>query len=232
MEHAEAVETMAAERYLLGELLPEDRDAFEEHFFDCTECTADVRAGATLIAGIRADAADEKADGATSDALPQNVTPLRRPGTSSGARWLPMAASLLLAAGLAYQTVRLDRVMTANEQLRHQHATVTTSAAPSEEHFLALGTRGGSEDDITHVDGKRPFTLAFDLPDELSAGGRCSVAIADASGRNVFTEVLPVTRGQAVQMPLAGGVLAPGRYSLIVNAEPAGSPRTVSFDVQ
>src|SRR5437763_9583839 len=49
MEHTEALEKMMAERYLLGELLEEDRDAFEDHFFDCPECAAAVRDGAVLL---------------------------------------------------------------------------------------------------------------------------------------------------------------------------------------
>jgi hypothetical protein len=54
MEHTEAVETLACERYLLDELTPEDRDAFEEHYFGCAECAASVKAEAALVAGVRA----------------------------------------------------------------------------------------------------------------------------------------------------------------------------------
>ena len=49
MDHSEAVEQMLAERYLLNELPPEMRDAFEEHMFDCPECAFDMRAGAAFI---------------------------------------------------------------------------------------------------------------------------------------------------------------------------------------
>ena len=40
---------MASERYLLGELTPELRDAYEEHMFGCTECANDARFGAAFI---------------------------------------------------------------------------------------------------------------------------------------------------------------------------------------
>lgn len=49
MNHNEAVKEMAAERYLLEELTPEARDAFEEHLFDCAECALDVRAGSAFM---------------------------------------------------------------------------------------------------------------------------------------------------------------------------------------
>lgn len=55
MEHTEAIDTMAAERYLLDEMTPEDRDAFEEHFFGCAACAADVRDGAVVRAAIRTE---------------------------------------------------------------------------------------------------------------------------------------------------------------------------------
>jgi hypothetical protein len=49
MDHAEAVQTNATERYLLNELGPELRDQFEEHLFECQECALDVRAGAMFV---------------------------------------------------------------------------------------------------------------------------------------------------------------------------------------
>ena len=43
MEHEDAIRTLAVERYSLGELTPEERDAFERHYFECPECWASVR---------------------------------------------------------------------------------------------------------------------------------------------------------------------------------------------
>jgi hypothetical protein len=40
---------MASEKYLLDEFSPELRDAFEEHYFGCTECARDVQMGAAFI---------------------------------------------------------------------------------------------------------------------------------------------------------------------------------------
>src|SRR5690348_12606740 len=49
MDHNEAIQQMLAERYLLGELTAEQRDAFEEHAFDCRECSLDLRMGMAFI---------------------------------------------------------------------------------------------------------------------------------------------------------------------------------------
>ena len=53
MDHSEATKQMAVERYLLDELLPQERDDFEEHMFDCTECAMDVRAADAFVEGAK-----------------------------------------------------------------------------------------------------------------------------------------------------------------------------------
>src|SRR5207253_156009 len=45
MDHEVIVKTQSAEKYLLGELRPPEREAFEQHYFECPECAEDVRLG-------------------------------------------------------------------------------------------------------------------------------------------------------------------------------------------
>ena len=54
MEHQSAVELRFAERYLLGELSPEEAATFEAHFFECALCAEEVRLGAHLVANLKA----------------------------------------------------------------------------------------------------------------------------------------------------------------------------------
>jgi Putative zinc-finger len=54
MVHQTAVNQHFADRYLLGELSDLERDEFEEHYFVCTECAADVQAGTLFVANARA----------------------------------------------------------------------------------------------------------------------------------------------------------------------------------
>ena len=49
MEHQEAIRLGAVEKYLLGELPTPQRDEFEEHFFDCRECAAELRMTANFL---------------------------------------------------------------------------------------------------------------------------------------------------------------------------------------
>ncbi len=59
MEHDEAVRLQMTEQYLLDELSPEVREQFEDHFFDCRECAADVRAAVELVEHTKRVLAEE-----------------------------------------------------------------------------------------------------------------------------------------------------------------------------
>jgi len=59
MTHLEAVARQAAEKYLLDELSPAEQQEFEEHFFGCAECAAEVEAGAVFVANARAVLSEE-----------------------------------------------------------------------------------------------------------------------------------------------------------------------------
>jgi hypothetical protein len=60
MEHEEAVRLQMTEQYLLDELSPEAREEFEEHYFDCRECAADVGAGAIFARQAKSIFAEER----------------------------------------------------------------------------------------------------------------------------------------------------------------------------
>ena len=59
MDHHNAVESRASERYLLGEMSEPERFEFEAHYFDCAVCADDVRTGAALARGIKAVCAED-----------------------------------------------------------------------------------------------------------------------------------------------------------------------------
>src|ERR1700758_2291112 len=44
MDHSEATEMRAAERYVLGDLSVSEVEEFERHFFDCPQCSEELRA--------------------------------------------------------------------------------------------------------------------------------------------------------------------------------------------
>jgi len=86
MTHDEAKKSMAAEGYILDDLEPAERDAFEEHFADCTDCTADVLDAAAVADGLRPKAT--------------NVVPFR---PRHYPQWAAAAAVVAVSIGLTYQ---------------------------------------------------------------------------------------------------------------------------------
>lgn len=88
MEHKDAVGTKAAERYLLGEMTEDERTLFEEHYFDCRVCAADVTEGTRLLVVGNVVAAESP--------QPSNVVPIRQGRFA----WIPTAAAASLIFGL------------------------------------------------------------------------------------------------------------------------------------
>src|SRR5258708_17999235 len=96
MDHNEAIRLQAAVKYVLGELSPVQRDAYEEHYFDCAECAIDLKALATFADTTREVLRQEKADQLAKDLVPAR---------GGWLRWLqpitavpPFAALLLIVA--------------------------------------------------------------------------------------------------------------------------------------
>lgn len=59
MDHRNALETRASERYLLGEMREQERFEFEAHYFSCETCADDVRAGVALERAMKAELGDD-----------------------------------------------------------------------------------------------------------------------------------------------------------------------------
>jgi anti-sigma factor RsiW len=100
MTHQDAIRTMASERYLLDEMDEQERERFEEHFFDCVECAADLR----MANAIR----EEAGALAPSSASPRRAATVLRPNRASWRRplvALPWAAAASLAITVGYQSL-------------------------------------------------------------------------------------------------------------------------------
>ena len=100
MQHHEAVASKACERYLLGEMSEPERFAFEAHYFDCSECADDVRAGDAMARGIQAVSAE--------DAVLRPKTkvvemPRRGFMGSPILTWIPSGAAVAMGALAAWQ---------------------------------------------------------------------------------------------------------------------------------
>jgi predicted anti-sigma-YlaC factor YlaD len=92
--HQEAVDTLATERYLLDDMAGTDREAFEEHFFSCEACAADLRTASAMLQGAQEGFAGQ----ATSNVV---TMPVKRAAVSAPAWYRSAAPAWAAAAVLA-----------------------------------------------------------------------------------------------------------------------------------
>jgi len=212
MNHSEAVKEMAAERYLLDELSPDARDAFEEHMFDCTECAFDVRSGSAFVGEAKAQL---PTIGLGSPAAKKVELP--REKDKQWFAWLrpafavPVMATLLVV--VAYQNlITLPALHNSVNQPR------IVQVAP-----LYGATRGNSHATIT-ADRVNGVALPIDVPLDSGAPNNTSFAfeLSNAQGKSVWTgsvQAPAASTNQDLQLSivLPGGMLENGTYTLTVS---------------
>jgi hypothetical protein len=108
MTHADAVRTLAAERYLLDDMPEIERFDFEDHYFDCAECAEEVRAGALLQKAVRNGMLEQRAGGPVVS-MPNRGKRSWLAGPASRFRapevLIPWAAAATLALVVGYQSL-------------------------------------------------------------------------------------------------------------------------------
>ena len=203
MDHSEAVQLRATEKYLLGELPTDQREAFEDHFFACTECAQDVKTAAVFIDNARA-------------ALREAPVPARQfqpARQKSWWGWLQPAWGLAAAAAIL-AVVGYQNLVTI-PHLKTEMAAATTPQALTSFNLTTAGSRGAIGPQLT-VPAEKPFSFYIDIPASDSFA-YYSAAVETDSGARKFA--VPVSREQAkesVQILLPAKTLSPGNYVLVV----------------
>lgn len=219
MTHAKAVETHAAERYLLDEMPEIERYAFEEHLFDCAECAEDVRTGGLMREGVRAGLLPEAVAPATS-AREAAAATHAGPGSSSwrASTLLPWAVAATLAMAVGYQALwvvpGLQQQLPAPQVL----SPVTLRAA----------TRGAEPTVARPSAGVVSFAL--DLAG-VPSGARLSYDLRAADGRSVASgaAVAPAPGTPLLLLVPASAVQSAGSYVLTVRAGDVAGPASADY---
>lgn len=213
MEHLEAIEMKAAERYVLGDLPGDLREQYEEHFFGCVECAEELKLAAAFVENTRAALETEAM--ATPARLP--VAAAQRPASSG---WfaaflrpsfaLPVFAALLLLA--AYQSFLII------PRLKETSARSLAAAAPQALASFSLLTANsrGAEPVTISVAAGQPFSLYFDIPPD----GHYSSYVCEfqnAAGAPEFSLNISAEQAQnAVQLLIPSASLGTGNHVLVV----------------
>lgn len=220
MEHRQAVELQAAERYVLGELSPGAQEEFEEHFFDCQECARQVKACAAFLANLRAMLAEH--------AKRETLSLLQRM-----LAWRPLAPTVL-AACLVLLTLSGYLALIALPSMRRQVASLT-APQPYPAFFLRPASRGDAQV-ITIRQGQKFVGLSVDIP----PGGYSEhyrLDLFDRAGSLVASVTAPAPErpGAPLNLLLACSRLRAGNYALVLGGVRAGAHQELSrfhFSVQ
>lgn len=210
MDHNEATKEMAAERYLLNELPPELRDAFEEHVFGCPECALDLRAGSAFI-DIAKGQLPEIVAASPGPFQAEPARPMKK--AFSWQSWLrPAFAVPAFAALLALVSYQNLSTIPSLRKAASEPMILPTTA-------FHAGTRGNAH---TAVEAGRTqgAALSIELPQD---SGYASYAfnLYDSQGKQLWAR--SVTAAQAgsagdgtVSLLIPGAGLTQGSYTLVI----------------
>jgi hypothetical protein len=217
MDHSEALRLQAAEKYVLGELTPALRDEYEEHYFDCQECAADIKAAVAFVDASRAQFRSE----------PREVLPSKEHGEQGWFPWLRPAVLLpalaVLAAAVAYQSfVTIPGL---------KRATATPIAGSAS--FISLigaNSRGEGAKSFT-IQQNQPVILEVDIPPAQEFSPYLC-QIQDSAGHAVFEgHVSAADAKHSVHIIVPGGTLQPQPYTLRILGQKGAAGEPASPEV-
>jgi hypothetical protein len=220
MDHDLAVKSQACEKYLLGQLSPELRDAYEEHYFSCVECATQLRMAAELIGASQQIFAKTPEVTAPAPAIGE-------PG--AWPRWLrptfaiPVMAALLLIVG--YQNLVLI------PRLRQAQSPRVLPMYS----LIAANTRGETLP-VLAAQPNQPFGLYIDIPVDPEISNY-NVSVQDPSGKTILSSSLNYVQAQKTQVLVINPEKKSGKYTLVIIGQPkptelARIPFTVDFPGQ
>jgi hypothetical protein len=213
MDHKDVVRLNTAEKYVLGELSPELRDEFEDHYFDCRECAADVQALTTFMTASRQILAEQPTK---APAQPPSAKEERQ----GWFRWLRPAISIPAIAALAAALIFQAAVTIPH--LKEQIGKQQTAQVYESSYHLQGVTRG----DITSKISVKPyesFALDFDFTPSQSFPSYTGT-LQDAAGQTVLQfNVNAASANKELHLVVPGDRIRPGTYQLIFTGENGNS---------
>jgi hypothetical protein len=209
MDHNEVVRLSAAEKYVLRELSPELSEQFEEHFFDCPECAADIQALTSFIAMSRPILQEEAAK--KSPARKDYAAPRR-----DWFAWLRPVITVPAIAGLAAAVVFLSAVTI--PRLKEQAASRQTAQVYESSYRIQGVTRGDTSSKIS-VRPNEGFALDFDFTPS-QAFPSYQGTLVDPSGQTVLRfNVSGKEANRELHLVIPADKVQSGTYGLVFTGE-------------
>jgi hypothetical protein len=223
--HAHCGDRSFVDRYLLRELSDAEARAFEEHYFDCPTCAAEIQLATALVDGARAALGPSPRTTevpAVVAAPPPDRAPAAPPPRRRW-RWplrVAAGAAFPLAAVAGFQALVVVPRLQAELELRDRPRALAPRT-------LRPLTRGEIPR-LSPAPGDRFVTVQLELRPPLAAGYRVRLLAAAGAPAPAFPElVVPAPQpGDPIQVLLPIAALPAGRYSIEVAPQPPGNDPT------
>ncbi len=203
MDHDLAVRSQACEKYLLGELSPELRDAYEEHYFSCAECATQLRMAAELIG------ASQHIFAKTPD-LTAPASVLQEP--SGWSRWLRPAFAVPVLVGLLLFVGYQNLVLIPRLQQSQAPRVLPMFS------LISANTRGETVSAFA-AQPNQPFGLYVDIPVDPEISNY-EVSVQDPSGKTILTSSLDSAQARKTQVLVINPERKSGEYTLVIIGQP------------
>lgn len=210
MNHQDALQEMAVERYLLGELSGPSLDSFEEHLFDCSECAMDVKTGGIFIDGARTELGN-----------PRRVAAKHEENARKWTSWFssPWILSPALAACLLLLTFQTFVIQ---PRLRREIAQAQVPAILNPLVLANAGARGDSIPEIVAPEHSS-FVISIDVP---TNGGFLSYlgSLHAPDGSLLWqTTISPEQARDAVLINVPAGKVKAGLNAFLIQGSSTGA---------
>ena len=201
MDHSEAVQMGAVERYVLGDLSVSEVEEFERHFFDCPQCSEELGALAMLQDNARVVLAEPgPVPIATSAPAKEPEKRARRASWWNFPVLVPALAMLVVAVFAGFE---------AGE--RHSAPSPQSVAE-----FPLYAAARGEETVIAPPSGARFYTLYLDKTWDRDFPSYRAAFVASGSEK-FSTTLAPPAPGQAIHILIPLHALSSGRYVLVIS---------------
>lgn len=197
MDHLDAEQMKAVERYMLGDLSVSEVEEFERHFFDCPQCSEELRALTIFQENARAVFAEQ-------DLIP---VPASVTVPKSTASWWSGFSPLSFSTALA---ALLIGIFAGYLAFQPRESVQAVSAYP-----LYAQARG-EETVVSPADWSKFYTLYLDRTWDGDYTQYRAV-LRDAAGAEKFTvPVKAAAAGDAIHVLVPTHKLASGKYVLVM----------------
>jgi hypothetical protein len=212
MDHAEAIQVKAVERYVLGDLSVSEIEGSERHFFDCPQCSEELRILSVLQENARAVFLEQSSTPSIAT-IPVSSLPATEP-TAARAGWSFSWGALFSPAIFGPALALLAVAVFTGYEIGDRKA----GGPQSLNAYPLYAASRGAETVVAPPKGAQFFTLYMDRTwDKDFASYRAVVRDEGQAGSERVSLPLPApAQGRLIEVLFPARSLAAGRYVLSV----------------